>query len=152
MNHSLKHTWITLFSILAMLMTSYVSSSPLMPGDSMLSLVQSSENTHCQTRFNQSGNVSANTNQHKVSVSCHLMKNASSDGIQEPVSMAHCGDSYLSVDNCCPSVCSSVPYPLDTLDTLDALGLLSFSLAPYQSFKIGLTATHITSLLRPPSF
>ena len=149
MNHSLKHTWITLFSILAMLMTSYVSSSPVMSGDSMLSLIQSSENAHCQAHFNQSGNVSANTNQHNVSVSCHAMENASSDDIQEPVSMAHCGGTNLSVDNCCPSVCSSVPYPLDTFEDL---GSLSFSLASYQSFKIGLTATHITGLLRPPSF
>ncbi|MBU2897904.1 hypothetical protein [Vibrio hepatarius] len=143
MNHSLKHTLITLFSILAMLMTSYVSSSPVMSVDSMLSQVQTSENAHCQTRFNQSDNISESVNHTR----CHTMKSVSAEGMQGPVSI-HCRDSNLSVDNCCPSVCSSVLYPLDTFEDL---GSLPFSLAPYQSLKIGLTATHITGLLRPPS-
>ena len=50
MQHSLKHTLITLLSILAMLMTSYVSSTRAMAGNSMPSALMPPSDMPCHTQ------------------------------------------------------------------------------------------------------
>ena len=78
------------------------------------------------------------------------MANSPFGGSDKAVSdtMTHCQETNSSIDNCCPSVCSGVPYPIGTLGSL---GIVPISLALHQSLKLDLAVAHIDGLLRPPS-
>ncbi|WP_114787202.1 hypothetical protein [Vibrio tetraodonis] len=148
MQHSLKHTLITLLSILAMLMTSYVSSA--MAANSMPSALMPSSDMPCHTQKISSLATSTESAQTSPNESCHSMANSSFGGSDKAVSdtMTHCQGANSSIDNCCPSVCSGVLYPIGTLGSLD---IVPISLALHQSLKLDLAVAHIDGLLRPPS-
>lgn len=150
MKHSLKHTLITLLSILAMLMTSYVSSVRAMSGNSMPFSVMSSSDMPCHTRKIDFLTTSTELVQISSRENCHSMVGASLDDLDKAASdtMTHCQGANSTVDNCCPSVCSGVPYPIDTLSSL---GMVSVSRALHQSLKLDLAVAYIDGIQRPPS-
>ncbi len=152
MIHSLKHTWITIFSILAMLMSNYVSSAPMMTMSRVLSS-DSTVSAHSSPQHHSSIVSSSELSTHSTQNTppCHSMNDATSGAelhTQALQNMNHCGDSGSGVDSCCISICASVSYP--TGDSND-LGILSSSLALHQSIKIGAKVMRIQGLLRPPS-
>ncbi|CAM3590743.1 hypothetical protein [Vibrio aquimaris] len=150
MQHSLKHILITLLSILAMLMTSYVSSTRAMAGKSMPSAMMASSGIPCHTLKAGSLETSTESAQTSPNENCHSMVQSSLGGLDGQVSntMPHCQGTNSGIDNCCPSVCSGVPYPIGTLGSL---GIVPISLALHQSLKLDLAVAHIDGLLRPPS-
>ena len=148
MQHTLKHTLITLFSILAMLMTSYVSST--MAANSMPSALMPSTGMPCHTQNIDALATSTESAQTSPNENCHSMANSSFGGSYKAVSdtLSHCQEANSCIDSCCPSVSSGVPYPIDTLSSL---GIVSISLALHQSLKLDLAVVYIDGLLRPPS-
>lgn len=150
MQQSLKHTLITLLSILAMLMTSYVSSTRAMAGNSMPSALISPSDIPCHTQKIDTLVTSTESTQTSPNENCHSMANLPFGGSDKAISdtMTHCQGANSSIDNCCPSVCSGVPYPIGTLGSL---GIVPISLALHQSLKLDLAVAHIDGLLRPPS-
>ncbi len=148
MSHSLKNTWIMILSILAMLMSSFVSSAPFMVKNSL-----SSSDSQVTVRHHSSSSVDR---------SDYLEPSGASYGSQQEID-CHSGnggpqpDSPLATDNshcddfadaCCISVCSSVSYPTEVAYSLSSL---SSTLALHHSIKIGVKVSRIQSLLRPPS-
>ncbi|NLS13838.1 hypothetical protein HGP28_13150 [Vibrio sp. SM6] len=148
MTHSLKNTWITIFSILAMLMSNYVSSAPLMAMNSMpvsISEVTSSHHNHMSSNHVESSGFSAH---HQQATNCHSGEGSTDSEHHTKMVMSHCGDSNSSADTCCVSVCSSVSYPIEVVYLPNPL---SSTLALHHSIKIGVKVSRIQSLLRPPS-
>ncbi|KII76081.1 hypothetical protein [Vibrio renipiscarius] len=154
MKHSLKHIWVTIFSIFAMLMSNYVSSAPAMTMGGMQSKVMISPEQamlhHAQTSvFIDTHSINQHAKQDRTG--CHSVNDNPSalDSIDYSLSnLAHCSDSGTGVDDCCTSVCSSVSCPIAPSNGLQSF---SSSLALHQSVKIGDKVTRIQNLLRPPS-
>ena len=135
MTNSLRQTSILIISILAMLMSNYVSSMPVM-GMSPISTSSVQPSNH------DSMEMSETTASHHAMIGCPSMEMTKSD------SSIHCDSSSTSGGDCCKSVCTSVFFPLSFSR------LISVS-EPDQALrhpiKIGVTVTRIQSLLRPPS-
>ncbi|RTZ17693.1 hypothetical protein EJ063_02595 [Vibrio aquaticus] len=151
MIHSHKNIWIAIFSLFAMLMSSYVSSMPMMamnnaPSYSMASDERDSHQHHHVAEYRE---LSSDAHSDHKATNCHSESHPTVDlAAHNVMESSHCSDSSSSVDTCCISVCSSTSYPTSDVDAPHSL---SFSLALHQSDTIGAPVTRIQTLLRPPS-
>ncbi|MEZ9208348.1 hypothetical protein AB6E95_12740 [Vibrio splendidus] len=153
MTNTFRKTWIIVFSIIAMLMSSYASSSSAMMTEVMMMEMGSSKSAcyHSDTSVNDS------------MVGCHVMSeevHAEDSNMSAHALMAQFDMSSMSEDgssmmgnhcssaDCCASMCSVSPYPIQAVQAVDQL---SFSLARFQSVTIGQKVARAQSLLRPPS-
>ena len=137
MTDSLRQTSILIISILAMLMSSYVSSMPMMDMSAI-----SSSSIQTQRSHHDSMEMSETTASHHAMIGCPSMEMTKSD------SSIHCGSSSTSGGDCCKSVCTSVFFPLSSSRLISTS---ESDLAQRHPIKIGVTVTRIQSLLRPPS-
>ncbi|MEZ9354079.1 hypothetical protein AB4182_21205 [Vibrio splendidus] len=153
MTNTFRKTWIIVFSIIVMLMSSYASSSSAMMTEVMMMEMGSSKSAcyHSDTSVNDS------------MAGCHVMSeevHAEDSNMSAHALMAQCDMSSMSEDgssmmgnhcssaDCCASMCSASPYPIQAVQAVDQL---SFSLARFQSVTIGQKVARAQSLLRPPS-
>ncbi|PTO73245.1 hypothetical protein [Vibrio splendidus] len=153
MTNTFRKTWIIVFSIIAMLMSSYASSSSALMTEVMMMEMGSSKSAcyHSDTSVNDS------------MAGCHVMSEevqAEDSNMSAHALMAQCDMSSMSEDgssmmgnhcssaDCCASMCSASPYPIQAVQAVDQL---SFSLARFQSVTIGQKVARAQSLLRPPS-
>ena len=153
MTNTLRTTWITVFSIIAMLMSSYASSSSAMMTDIMM-IEMSSGKSACYHN-----DVSTNDSM----AGCHVMSeevHAEHSNMSAHDLMAQCDMSSMSEDDsqmmgnhcssadCCASVCSATSYPIQAVQ---AANPFDSSLARFQSVTIGQKVARAQSLLRPPT-
>ncbi|NAZ52069.1 hypothetical protein GL177_01670 [Vibrio toranzoniae] len=153
MTNTFRTTWITVFSIIAMLMSSYASSSSAMMTEVMMMEMISSKSAcyHSDTSVNDSmagchvtseeahaehSNMSA----HDLMAQCD-MSSMSEDG-------DHMMGNHCSSADCCASVCSATSYPIQAVQ---AANPYVSSLARFQSVIIGQKVARAQSLLRPPT-
>ena len=153
MTNTFRKTWIIVFSIIAMLMSSYASSSSAMMTEVMMMEMGSSKSAcyHSDTSVNDSMAgchvMSEEVHAEDSNMSAHAlmaqfdMPSMSEDG--SPMMGNHCSSA-----DCCASMCSASPYPIQAVQAVDQL---SFSLARFQSVTIGQKVARAQSLLRPPS-
>ncbi|OCH41781.1 hypothetical protein [Vibrio cyclitrophicus] len=150
MTNTFRKTWIIVFSIIAMLMSSYASSSPAMMTEVMMMEMSSSKSAcyHSDTSVNDSMAGCHVTSQdahtehsaHDLMAQCD-MSSMSEDGSQ--VMGNHCSSA-----DCCASVCSATSYPIQAVQ---AANPFVSSLARFQSVVIGQKVARAQSLLRPPT-
>lgn len=153
MTNTLRTTWITVFSIIAMLMSSYASSSSTMMTEVMMMEMGSSKSAcyHSDTSVKDS------------MVGCHVMSedvHTEHSNMSGHVLMAQCDMSSMSEDgshmmsnhcasaDCCASMCSATSYPIQAVQ---AANPYISSLARFQSVIIGQKVARAQSLLRPPT-
>ncbi|UPR37347.1 hypothetical protein ISX50_19025 [Vibrio cyclitrophicus] len=153
MTNTLRTTWITVFSIIAMLMSSYASSSSALMTEVMMMEMGSSKSAcyHSDTSVNDS------------MAGCHVMSekvHAEDSNMSAHALMAQCDMSSMSEDgssmmgnhcssaDCCASVCSATSYPIQAVQ---AANPFVSSLARFQSVVIGQKVARAQSLLRPPT-
>ncbi|MFA0659231.1 hypothetical protein AB4619_08800 [Vibrio splendidus] len=153
MTNTFRKTWIIVFSIIAMLMSSYASSSSALMTEVMRMEMGSSKSAcyHSDTSVNDSMAgchvMSEEVHAEDSNMSAHAlmaqfdMSSMSEDG--SPMMGNHCSSA-----DCCASMCSASPYPIQAVQAVDQL---SFSLARFQSVTIGQKVARAQSLLRPPS-
>ncbi|PMG66656.1 hypothetical protein BCU88_00420 [Vibrio splendidus] len=153
MTNTFRKTWIIVFSIIAMLMSSYASSSSALMTEEMMMEMGSSKSAcyHSDTSVNDSMAgchvMSEEVHAEDSNMSAHAlmaqfdMSSMSEDG--SPMMGNHCSSA-----DCCASMCSASPYPIQAVQAVDQL---SFSLARFQSVTIGQKVARAQSLLRPPS-
>jgi hypothetical protein len=153
MTNTFRKTWIIVFSIIAMLMSSYASSSSALMTEVMMMEMGSSKSAcyHSDTSVNDSMAgchvMSEEVHAEDSNMSAHAlmaqfdMSSMSEDG--SPMMGNHCSSA-----DCCASMCSASPYPIQAVQAVDQL---SFSLARFQSVTIGQKVARTQSLLRPPS-
>ncbi|MEZ9520086.1 hypothetical protein [Vibrio splendidus] len=153
MTNTFRKTWIIVFSIIAMLMSSYASSSSALMTEVMMMEMGSSKSAcyHSDTSVNESmvgcHVMSEEVHAEDSNMSAHAlmaqfdMSSMSEDG--SPMMGNHCSSA-----DCCASMCSASPYPIQAVQAVDQL---SFSLARFQSVTIGQKVARAQSLLRPPS-
>lgn len=153
MTNTFRTTWITVFSIIAMLMSSYASSSSAMMTDIMM-LEMSSGNSACY--HNDKSTIDSMAGCHVVSEEAH----AEHSNMSAHALMAQCDMSSMSEDSdhmignhcsgadCCASVCSATCYPIQDVQ---AANPFVSSLARFQSVIIGQKVARAQSLLRPPT-
>ncbi|MBT9241066.1 hypothetical protein [Vibrio splendidus] len=153
MTNTFRKTWIIVFSIIAMLMSSYASSSSALMTEVMMMEMGSSK----------SACYNSDTSVNDSMAGCHVMSeevHAEDSNMSAHALMAQCDMSSMSEDgssmmgnhcssaDCCASMCSASPYPIQAVQAVDQL---SFSLARFQSVTIGQKVARAQSLLRPPS-
>ena len=153
MTNTFRKTWIIVFSIIAMLMSSYATSPSALMTEVMMMEMGSSKSAcyHSDTSVNDS------------MAGCHVMSekvHAEDSNMSAHALMAQCDMSSMSEDgssmmgnhcssaDCCASMCSASPYPIQAVQAVDQL---SFSLARFQSVTIGQKVARAQSLLRPPT-
>ncbi|MEZ8347695.1 hypothetical protein BCT41_11535 [Vibrio splendidus] len=153
MTNTFRKTWIIVFSIIAMLMSSYASSSSALMTEVMMMEMGSSKSAcyHSDTSVNDSMAgchvMCEEVHAEDSNISAHSlmaqfdMSSMSEDG--SPMMGNHCSSA-----DCCASMCSASPYPIQAVQAVDQL---SFSLARFQSVTIGQKVARAQSLLRPPS-
>lgn len=153
MTNTFRKTWIIVFSIIAMLMSSYASSSSALMTEVMMMEMGSSKSAcyHSDTSVNDSMAgchvMSEEVHAEDSNMSAHAlmaqfdMSSMSEDG--SPMMGNHCSSA-----DCCASMCSASPYPIQAVQAVDQL---SFSFALFQSVTIGQKVARAQSLLRPPS-
>ncbi|MEZ9858949.1 hypothetical protein AB4381_10790 [Vibrio splendidus] len=153
MTNTFRKTWIIVFSIIAMLMSSYASSSSALMTEVMMMEMGSSKSAcyHSDTSVNDSMAgchvMSEEVHAEDSNMSAHAlmaqfdMSSMSEDG--SPMMGNHCSSA-----DCCASMCSASPYPIQAVQAVDQL---FFSLARFQSVTIGQKVARAQSLLRPPS-
>ena len=153
MTNTFRKTWIIVFSIIAMLMSSYASSSSALMTEVMMMEMGSSKSAcyHSDTSVNDSMAgchvMSEEVHAEDSNMSAHAlmaqfdMSSMSEDG--SPMMGNHCSSA-----DCCVSVCSATSYPIQAVQAVDQL---SFSLARFQSVTIGQKVARAQSFLRPPS-
>ena len=153
MTNTFRKTWIIVFSIIAMLMSSYASSSSALMTEVMMMEMGSSKSAcyHSDTSVNDSMAgchvMSEEVHAEDSNMSAHAlmaqfdMPSMSEDG--SPMMGNHCSSA-----DCCASMCSASPYPIQAVQAVDQL---SFSLARFQSVTIGQKVARAQSFLRPPS-
>ena len=153
MTNTFRTTWITVFSIIAMLMSSYASSSSVMMTNMMTAQMGSSQSAcyhsddsangmmaGCHIMNTESHAEPSNMDAQAFMTQCH-MPSASEDG--DNMMGSHCS----GVD-CCASVCSTASHPIQAIQ---AANLFAYSLARFQSVTIGQKVARAQSLLRPPT-
>ena len=148
MTNTLRTTWITVFSIVAMLMSSYASSSSIMMTNVMMS----------QMGPNQSACYHSDALADDMVAKCHVVSSKSHAEHTNMDAQCHmspesedCGDmmgNHCSGSDCCASVCSAVSYPIQAVQTVNPF---ISSLARFQSVTIGQKVARAQSLLRPPT-
>ncbi|TKF74195.1 hypothetical protein FCV62_21810 [Vibrio kanaloae] len=153
MTNTFRKTWIIVFSIIAMLMSSYASSSSALMTEVMMMEMGSSKSAcyHSDTSVNDSMAgchvMSEEVHAEDSNMSAYAlmaqfdMSSMSEDG--SPMMGNHCSSA-----DCCASMCSASPYPIQAVQAVDQL---SFSLARFQSVTIGQKVARAQSFLRPPS-
>jgi len=146
MNHSFKNTLVTIFSVFAMLVSSLVSSTPMMVKNSMLSFDAELVSSHHNHTPSDHFHITVSALSACQQVECHSDKTLSQLDDQLERDSSHCDG--LSVDSCCTSVCSSVSYPIQSANSPSTLAP---TLALHKPIKIGNKVSRIQSLLRPPS-
>lgn len=135
--HSLKTTWITLLSMMAMLISSYVSSAPLMSVMMSTSAVVDASDmvTSCHQRSDS------------LVTASHTGHVSASTPIQSSADVDHC-QTNERVHSCCSTVCGSVSYPIYATT-------INFQLASHRAAYSTLSAHpsvgHPIGILRPPS-
>lgn len=137
MTNTLRQTSILIISILAMLMSSYVSSMPMMDMSPI-----STSSLQPKLSHHESIGMTEKTASHHAMIDCQPMEMAESE------SSTHCDSSSAFGGDCCKSVCSSIFFPLSSSRLIN---IAEPDLAPRHPIKIGFTVTRIQSLLRPPS-
>lgn len=151
MTHSFKNTWIMIFSILAMLMSNYVSSAPMIKMNSIYYSV-SEQTTELHTYVSPTSvefvEPDGSPHAHHHQANCHSSADTVQTAESNQATMNHCGDPSKNADTCCISICSSVSYPTECAYSPSTL---SSTLALHHSLKIGVKVSRIQSLLRPPS-
>ncbi|KWT99171.1 hypothetical protein APQ14_17380 [Vibrio toranzoniae] len=153
MTNTLRTTWITVFSIIAMLMSSYASSSSAMMTEVMMMEMLSSKSAcyHSDTSVNDSmagchvtseepHAEHSNMGAHGLMAQCD-MSSMSEDG-------GHMMGNHCSSADCCASVCSTTSFPIQAVQ---AANPFVSSLARFQSVIIGQKVARAQSLLRPPT-
>lgn len=148
MTHLLKNTWISIFSILVILTSDYVSSAPMMATNSVF---YSSSETSTEHHIHSSPiNVefAELDNSSHQQTNCHSSANPAHTAESNHVATGHCGDSSINLDTVCDSVCTNVSYPTEVAYSPSTL---TSTLALHHSIKIGVKVSRIQSLLRPPS-
>lgn len=149
MTRSFSTTLVMLFSILAMLMSSYVASQPMMAMNGML-VNQAPTMTEMSTHHAaDEASYTPMSNSHHAMMQtnrCHG-SSPSTTALDVTDSLELCGDPDSGMGHC-NSVCSSVSYPI--VASYASATLIS-SLALHQTEKIGDEVNRIQSLLRPPS-
>ncbi len=150
MKHEIRTIWITAISMIAMLMSTYVSSAPQMDFMMLEHSMHTSQHSSGQANPSQS-------DCHSTNVATQTSTDVSLDSqCQHKNSQVHAHSSHNAhscsqgegVHNCCTSVCSSVSYPL--LVKSDVL-IPSHTLALHQFLTIGETSNRPNLFLRPPS-
>ncbi|WP_135441715.1 hypothetical protein [Vibrio tasmaniensis] len=153
MTNTFRKTWIIVFSIIAMLMSSYASSSSALMTEVMMLEMSSGKSAcyHSDTSVNDS------------KAGCHVMSeevHAEHSNMSAHDLMAQCDMSSMSEDgspmmgnhcssaDCCASVCSATSYPIQAVQAANSF---VFSLARFQSVIIGQKVARAQSLLRPPT-
>ncbi|WP_413112572.1 hypothetical protein [Thaumasiovibrio sp. DFM-14] len=158
MTHSLKTIWIAVFSIIAMLSSGYVSSSPAMSVKMMHHAMESTGSSaivnpqHITVEEN-SGPLYATTpahSQHHTGSHCEPQQEITQHQQTEndATTRLHCGETESDIHSCCLSVCSSVFYPIQHTKPFTEL---AYSLALRQRQTIGDTIARVQNILRPPS-
>lgn len=156
MTHSLKNTMIMMFSIVLMLISNYVSSSPAMAMTSVTfesaKVMDGAHSHHSQSMQMAEASVPKRAqSQHTDCMSMsqgntpHSMANSAQP---DSTNSAHCGETDSGMHTCCTTVCSSASYPNHGAQLLSAI---TPSLALHQSIKIGDTVARLQSILRPPT-
>ena len=153
MTNILRTTWITVFSIIAMLMSSYASSSSAMMTEVMMMEMSSSKSAcyhsdtsasdsmaGCHVTSEEAHAEHSNMSGHDLMAQCD-MSSMSEDG-------GHMMGNHCSSADCCASVCSATSYPIQAVQA--AKPYVS-SLARFQSVIIGQKVARAQSLLRPPT-
>ncbi|CAK2413352.1 conserved exported hypothetical protein [Vibrio crassostreae] len=176
MTNTLRTTWITVFSIIAMLVSSYASSSSALMADVMMAQGSPQSDCHHSESSNAVSDLSNMTTgcdisvaggehaahatmPHHTSQQGHTEMTVSDDEVTTAHSSSisshddnmmgtHCLGGSDSIHNCCISVCSTASYPIQAVQ---AVNQFSFSLARFQSVTIGQKVTRAQSLLRPPA-
>ncbi|MGF1847753.1 hypothetical protein [Vibrio lentus] len=170
MTNTLRTTWITVFSIIAMLMSSYASSSSAMMADIMATQMMSNKSI-CQHIDSPSDPDAA----YEFSAGCHVTVSDSDmndhvhasvpnsdpsahekmashqesmDAHGEHVMGNNCCGGSDSAHICCYSVCSTASH---TIQAIQANYQISSSLARFQPVTIGQKVARAQSLLRPPT-
>ncbi|CDT30387.1 hypothetical protein VCR4J2_370007 [Vibrio coralliirubri] len=177
MTNTFRKTWIIVFSIIAMLMSSYASSSSAMMANIMATQMMSNKSI-CQHNDSPSDPDAAN----QFAAGCHVTVSDSDmsdhvhgdhsvhddhaiyvelsaddkmasyqesmDAHGEHVMGNNCCGGSDSAHICCYSVCSTASH---TIQALQANYQISSSFAPHHSVTIGQKVTRAQSLLRPPS-
>ncbi|TKF29806.1 hypothetical protein FCV50_15710 [Vibrio kanaloae] len=153
MTNTFRKTWIIVFSIIAMLMSSYASSSSALMTEVMMMEMGSSKSAcyHSDTSVNDSMAgchvMSEEVHAEDSNMSAHAlmaqfdMSSMSEDG--SPMMGNHCSSA-----DCCVSVCSATSYPIQAVQVANPF---VSSLARFQSVTIGQKVARAQSLLRPPS-
>ncbi|MEZ8021369.1 hypothetical protein ACED63_23445 [Vibrio splendidus] len=153
MTNTLRTTWITVFSIIVMLMSSYASNSSIMMTEVMMMEMGSSKSAcyHSDTSVNDS------------MAGCHVMSedvHTEHSNMSVHALMAQCDMSSMNEDgghmmgnhcasaDCCASMCSATSYPIQAVQ---AVNQFSSSLARFQPVTIGQKVARAQSLLRPPT-
>ncbi|MFA0055622.1 hypothetical protein [Vibrio echinoideorum] len=149
MTNTLRTTWITVFSIVAMLVSSYASSSSIMMTNVMMSQMGSNQSAcyhsdalaaECHVVSSESHAEHTNMDAQAFDSQCHMSPESED-----------CGDmmgNHCSGSDCCASVCSTVSYPIQAVQTVNPF-ISSF--ARFQSVTIGQKVARAQSLLRPPT-
>ncbi|MEZ8393926.1 hypothetical protein F0259_13790 [Vibrio cyclitrophicus] len=153
MTNTLRTTWITVFSIVAMLMSSYASSSSIMMTNVMMSQMGPNQSACYHSDALADDMVSK---YHVVSSKSHAEHtNMDAQVFDSQCYMSpeseDCGDmmgNHCSGSDCCASVCSAVSYPIQAVQTVNPF---ISSLARFQSVTIGQKVARAQSLLRPPT-
>jgi hypothetical protein len=156
MTHSLKNTMIMMFSIILMLISNYVSSSPAMAMSSVTfenAMVEAAAHNH-HSQSTQNTEVSASKRSQSQHTDCMSMNQGNdhhsmvNNAQPDATNSVHCGESDSGLHTCCTTVCSSASYPNHGAQLLSAI---TPSLALHQSIKIGDTVARLQSILRPPT-
>ncbi|OBT31097.1 hypothetical protein [Vibrio splendidus] len=153
MTNTFRKTWIIVFSIIAMLMSSYASSSSALMTEVMMMEMGSSKSAcyHSGTSVNDSmagGHVmsekvhaeDSNMSAHALMAQCDMSSMSEDDG--------HMMGNHCASADCCGSVCSATSYPIQAVQ---AANPFVSSLARFQSVTIGQKVARAQSLLRPPT-
>lgn len=149
MTHSIKSVWIVIFSILAMLMSSYAASSPSMTS-MMLSVDTTTSMQHQQHASDQQNSVSSST---QISRSdCHSFVDEASNSLavnnNSSENLTSCASPDDGLHSCCVSACSTTFYPIQSTQSLSDI---TYSLALHHPVTIGDKILRPQSFLRPPS-
>lgn len=134
MTHSLKTFWITIFSILVMLLSTSVSSASTMEMQMMDKETMACPHASMMT--------------HEIAAMCSVAGDHQSIHGMSQHDSSHCSHGGDGFANCCVSICLSWSYPIQSINTLSSF---AYSLAPYHDVIIGNKVARIQSILRPPS-
>ncbi|MEF1256301.1 MULTISPECIES: hypothetical protein [unclassified Vibrio] len=145
MTHPLKSLMIVIFSIVAMLMSSYAASSPSMVS-MMFAMDSSVQMSHQQHASDQPESLQT------TKTDCHSfveeLRSSHSMDKQPSTNTVSCSSSDDGPHRCCVSACSTTFYPIQHTQSLSDI---TYSLALHYPLTIGNKIMRPQSFLRPPS-